>query len=407
MEESFIPTLRFLVFSDAHTQEREACRSIDRIRAMLSQAYRRASACEAYPGLDAAVSVGDLTDNGRPDQFEGFFETMRACLKPETRLLAVSARAHDGWTVDRAAVHAICTKYTGEPSDFCVTVGGYRFIGLSASNDDSLIYDEGQVKWLDDRLREAAEEDSARPVFVFHHEHVRDTVYGSTRFDGWGETFFSDVLPRYPQAVDFSGHSHYPVNHPLSLWQGAFTAVGTGAIHYAEFTVDDTRTYHPADNGEVCACWLVEADAAHRLRLTGIDVLADETLCEYTLPNPADPANRAFSPGARRARAKAPVFRPDAALRSERDGEQLRFAVSAAASRDGDPVVLYRLALSDASGETVFRGWTLPPYYRAAPVTEVTLLAPAPAAGRYTARVTAENAFGMPSEPVLSEIEVL
>ena len=40
-------------------------------------------------------------------------------------------------------------------------------------------------------------------------------------------------------------------------------------------------------------------------------------------------------------------------------------------------------------------------------MTEVTLLAPAPAAGRYTARVTAENAFGMPSEPVLSEIEVL
>ena len=399
----FTPVLRFIAASDTHVQAFEAKGTV-RIRKMLRLGEAVARADDAYKRLDAVLVVGDLTDNGRKDQFNGFYTAVKSCLPPETQFLGVVARAHDGWTMDRKTVHAYYTSLTGNAPDFHTVIGGYHFIGLSASDNDDVHYDEGQVAWLRAQLEAATAEDPLKPVFVMHHEHVRDTVYGSSAFDGWGETFFSDVLQDFPQVVDFSGHSHYPLNDPRSLWQGAFTAVGTGAIHYAEFTVDDVRTYHPDDRGQVATCWIVEVDAANRVRLRGLDILAGEYLCEYILENPADPANRAFTPELRKAASRPPVFAADAAVKTARIGDTLKLTVPTAASADGMPVTLYRAYLLDGAGETAAKTWTLPDYYVAKPGKTVTLTLDIPAGGNYTARVVAETAYGVQSAPLETEI---
>ena len=399
----FTPVLRFIAASDTHVQAFEAKGTV-RIRKMLRLGEAIARADAAYDRLDAVLIAGDLTDNGRKDQFNGFYAAVKSCLPAETQFLGVVARAHDGWTMDRKTAHEYYTSLTGNAPDFHTVIGGYHFIGLSASDNDDVHYDEGQVAWLRAQLEEATAEDPLKPVFVMHHEHVRDTVYGSTAFDGWGETFFSDVLKDFPQVVDFSGHSHYPLNDPRSLWQGAFTAVGTGAIHYAEFTVDDVRTYHPDDRGAVATCWIVEADADNRVRLRGLDILAGEYLCDYILENPADPANRDYTPEKRAAASRPPVFPADAAIGTARLGHTLKLTVPAAASADGMPVVLYRAFLVNEAGETVAKTWTLPAYYVAGEQKTVSLSLELPAAGRFTVRVTAETAYGKQSAALEAQV---
>lgn len=41
-----------------------------------------------------------------------------------------------------------------------------------------------------------------------------------------------NLLKRYPQAILFTAHSHYPLNNPRTLYQDGFTMVNTGAIRY-------------------------------------------------------------------------------------------------------------------------------------------------------------------------------
>lgn len=402
----FTPVLRFIAASDTHVQAFES-KGTNRIRKMLRLGEAIAQADAEYNGLDALLIAGDLTDDGRKDQFNGFYSAVQSCLPAGTQFLGVVARAHDGGSMDRKTVHDYYTSLTGNSPDFHTVIGGFHFIGLSASDNDDVHYDEGQVAWLRAQLEEATAQDPLKPVFVMHHEHVRNTVYGSSDFEGWGETYFSDVLHDFPQVVDFSGHSHYPLNDPRSLWQGAFTAVGTGAIHYAEFTIDDVRTYHPDGYGRVATCWIVEVDSANRIRLRGLDIMAGEYLCEYILENPADPANRDYTPEKRAAASRAPVFGRDAELKTTLFSGNCSCTVPAAQSTDGMPVVLYRAVAYDKNGDPAASAWTLPKYYVPGNQTSITVRLSGLKKGEYEVRVVAETAYGVCSEPLKAAVKIL
>ena len=401
----FTPVLRFIAASDTHvrTYFDTECR---RIQKMLRLGYAIADADDAYGALDAVLIAGDLTDDGRKAQFNAFAAALQSCLRGETRFLGVTAKAHDGYTMARREMHDYCAALTGSGTDFHTVIDGYHFIGLSASDDDGVHYDDGQIAWLRAQLTEATAEDPLKPVFVMHHEHVRGTVYGSSEFEGWGETYFTDVLSDFPQAVDFSGHSHYPLNDPRSVWQGAFTAVGTGAVYYAEFTVDDVRTFHPDGYKKVSTCWIVEVDAENRVRLRGLDVNAQEYLCEYILENPADPANRELTPEKRAAASRAPVFAAGAAVKTVCAAGNCTFTVPAAASADGMPVVLYRALAYDRTGALVSSAWTLPEYYVSGGQNSIKLRLSGLGRGAYEVRIVAETAYGVRSEPLITSVTV-
>ena len=404
-ETDFVPVLRFIAASDTHVRDDNDV-TADRIGKMLDLAYRIADSDPAYTALDAVLIAGDLTNDGTKTEFDKFTAALNGAKREDTRFLGVVAKNHDGYEMPRAEMRDYYTKDTGNDPDFHVVINGYHFIGVSASTVDLQHYDPGQIFWLKNQLDAAVAEAPDRPVFVTHHEHVRDTVYGSSQYDGWGVTHFSALLKKYPQVVDFSGHSHYPLNDPRSVWQGAFTAIGTGAIYYSEFTVDKTRTYHPADSNDTATCWIVEVDEANRLRLRGMDVEAGECLCEYILDNPADPANRNYTPAKRKETASAPVFTKSAKIAVTPTPGGCAATAPRATSTDGMPVVLYRIRAVDAKGKTVAEDWTLPCYYRAVKQTEIELALTGLEAGEYTVTVTAENAYGMESTPLSAKVTV-
>ncbi len=403
---TFTPVIRFVVSSDTHVLGGDNTAMEARISKMLKMAYEEAEKDSSYNSLDAFLVAGDLTNDGTKEEFDRFSNAVSGGLKGNTRFLGVVAKNHDGYEMERKEMRDYYSSVTGNPADFNVVIGGYHFIGVSASEDDSSRYDSSQKKWLREQLDEATAEDPNRPVFVFHHEHVRNTVYGSSTYDRWGITHFTSILKDYPQVVDFSGHSHYPLNDPRSIWQDEFTAVGTGAIYYSEFTVEGLRAYHPDDSNDTSAFWIVELDKEHNMRLRGYDVLEGKQLCEEILKNPADSANRDFTPGKRKSASKPPVFDKNAVLKAETSFGACKLNVPAAKSADGMPVTLYRAYAETKNGGKVADCWVLPSYYRAVEQNEIEMSLTDLAAGDYTVYVVAENAYGGQSEPLKTEITV-
>ena len=43
---------------------------------------------------------------------------------------------------------------------------------------------------------------------------------------------FEKLMNKYPQAVTFSGHLHFPINDERSIMQTNFTAIGCGSVSY-------------------------------------------------------------------------------------------------------------------------------------------------------------------------------
>ena len=402
---AFTPVLRFIASSDTHVRDNDDM-TLKRIGKMLDLGYDAAQSDPSYKNLDALLIAGDLTHDGTRTEFERFAAAVNGSLRDGTRFLGVVAKNHDGYKMRRAKMRAVYEELTGNDADFHVVINGYHFIGLSASSNDLMHYDPAQLLWLRRQLDDAVADDAHKPVFVMHHEHVLNTVYGSTLYDTWGVPYFTSILRDYPQVVDISGHSHYALNDPRSLWQGEFTAIGTGAVYYTELTIGLDRSYNPPDAYSVSTCWIVEVDAANRMRLVGMDILAGKPLCEYVLNNPADPANRDYTPARRKAASSAPVFPAGAALQVRKEDGKSILQIPKAQSTDGMPVVLYRVYVQNARGMTVARDWTVPEFYRVSDQDVIEHTMRGVPAGKYTVRICAETAYGVQSDALETEVDV-
>lgn len=63
-------------------------------------------------------------------------------------------------------------------------------------------------KWLARELEKASKDTPDKPIFVMTHNQPKDTCYGS---EDWGDSSLNEVMSKYPNAVIFSGHSHYSI----------------------------------------------------------------------------------------------------------------------------------------------------------------------------------------------------
>lgn len=391
---SFVPVIRFAAMSDTHIQN-FGDEKIGRIQKALSLAYDDAAKDENYNSLDAAVFAGDLTDDGKKEQFICFKAAVDSALKKETQFLAVVAKGHDGNTLGKRSLKYY-ENLTGNDSDFHKVINGFHFIGLSTSKKLGRQYSKNQRTWLKEQLDKAVADDPQKPIFLIHHEHVLDTVYGSSKFDGWGRDYFKDIIEKYPQIIDYSGHSHYPINDPRSIWQGKFTAVGTGALYYAELTVDSDRTVHPEGSSEMAQMWITEVDAKNNVRLRGFDALSGSLLCEYYLNNISDASKRQYTPDQQKSRASAPVFDKDASLDVKKVSGKYEITVPAAKSTDDYEVFLYRISVFNQKGRETHSEYIVNNYWVGDVFDSVTFTVKAEKG--YTVKVTAENSYGMASE---------
>lgn len=398
--DEFEPVVRFFVCSDTHISSATDFK-LDRIKKAIELSYAEAEAHKSYKNLDAVVFCGDLTDSGQDEQFKAFESTVKESVKDETKILAVVAKAHDSTGNGKKSLQ-YCSEITGLDSDFNTVINGFHFIGISTSEYENMNHSTGQKSWLKNQLNAAKKEDDEKPIFVFQHEHIAGTVYGSSTFEGWGTTDFRSTIAGFSQVVDFSGHSHYPLNDPRSVWQGSYTAVGTGSMNYMEFTVDTDRTVHTDDGGNAAQGWIVEVDGNNRIRLHGLDVITGQWLCDYLIENPTDFSTYAYTPYNQQALSSAPSFDKDSSLQVAQEEGKYVVTAPAAGSTDGKIVFLYRIKVMNASGIVVHSEYKLNNYWTANQYESVSFTVEAKPG--YEVSVTAENAYGMQSEALSAKI---
>ena len=173
--------------------------------------------------------------------------------------------------------------------------------------------------------------DPKKPFFYFQHPHPKDTCYGSWAW-GHDDGRATRALTPFPNAIAFSGHSHTTLTHDQSIWQGAFTSLGTSSLRYTGGAYARTRYPEGYENGGGTAAFdpykttpaygstmdgrqglLVRVYASH-VTFTRREFVYDQSLGEdWVLPLPAAEAKPfAFAEHAKRS--IAPEFPAGATL---------------------------------------------------------------------------------------------
>lgn len=314
--EDFTPVLRFVACSDIHLDGEETQQAAVRFANLFNDMYDYAESCE-YKGLDAVIVAGDFTGGGSEKEYEAFTKIVNENKKAETQLLCVLGNHEfiDYRDVDASVGYDVYRKFVNEEVDTDVVINGYHFIGVSY-DDNGKTY-SGKTQWLDERLAAATAEDPDKPIFVYQHPHPALTVYGSVN---WGDIDTRAVLTKYPQVVNFSGHSHYAASDPRSVWQGDFTAVGCGSLsafmgnlNYIEGDKDA-----PGDSG---GAWLVEVDAEGNVSMKLYDAQNRVFFSniDYYFTDLSDKSKRTHTWKKQKALDTAPEFPEDTVITASQD----------------------------------------------------------------------------------------
>lgn len=264
---SFEPVMRMIVCSDIHCKENESAEP-ERFKKGVKEAYAYAEST-SYPRIDAIFTVGDFANRGMLEQMKIYKSCLDETLHNETvSILTMASHEYmcDGYD---GALKRFDSVYNQQPDTHTV-VNGFHCIAVTTEGGCS-IGDKKQL-WLSEELKKAAAADANKPIFVFQHPHLSDTVYGSIN---WGDDDIYSILMDYPQVIDFSGHSHAPINDPRSVYQKHFTCFGTGSMSYFELDEFDFVHGTVPPNSRSCAQFLiVEADSQGSVRVLPYDILS-------------------------------------------------------------------------------------------------------------------------------------
>lgn len=385
--EDFTPVLRFAAASDVHLNGEPDQPAALRLGPMFDDAYAYAQTQE-YKGLDAVMLIGDVATSGDDSEYVLFNSIVREHKRPETQLLTVLGN-HEFIKYrdyDATIGYEKYKQYVNQDVDTHDVINGFHFIGVSYDDNGKTF--TGKLDWLKAELDKAVAEDPSKPVFVYEHPHPFGTVYGSVN---WGDLDLRRALDKYPQVVDFSGHSHYASSDPRSVWQGTFTAVGTGSMAAYMGNLNYINGDEDAP-GESAGFWIVEVDKDGRIRMALYDAVNHTFFdnVEYFIPEPANKKKRAYTWQAQKSRDAAPQF-PDgaqvAAVKNE-NGETVLEFPDAVGFYEAEN---YKISVK-AGLKTVWSDTVISDYVRAG-LTGVSVNIGEIDAGEYSVTVTAYSPY--------------
>ena len=199
--------------------------------------------------VDGVVIAGDLADRGRVSQLKLAADAWRTVFPGDRRsdgahvekLFVYGNHDVQGWEwddlpqADEATKRAEAIGYGDNPARVWEQCFGERYepVWMKRVRGVQVIgaHWRGQsgtelAKYL---AAQAAEIDCDRPLICIQHPHPKGTCIGdwaSCCDDGQ----VTEALGSYPNAVVFSGHSHYTLTDERSVWQGGFTSINTSSL---------------------------------------------------------------------------------------------------------------------------------------------------------------------------------
>lgn len=339
--------MRMIVCSDIHCKEDIAAEP-ERVIKGINGAYAYADSTD-YPHIDAIFTVGDFANRGTLEQMKIYKNCLDSSLRAETVSVLTMASheyMHDGY---EGALGRFDEVF-GQAPDTHTVVNGFHCIAITTERGCS-IGDEKQA-WLSAELKKAADDGGTKPIFVFQHPHISDTVYGSKN---WGEDEIYAILMDFPQVIDFSGHSHAPINDPRSVYQKHFTCFGTGSLSY--FELDEFDFIHgtiPPEKEKCAQFLIVEAYEDSSVRVLPYDILSGKFFNDGALiEKPFDPDSFVYT-DKRYLAAETPYFADCVSVKIDVAADSATVIFGAARS-ESERINAYKLVLKCAEGGRILR----------------------------------------------------
>lgn len=354
------PLLSFAAISDIHVTVQKPSPKYG------TKVFEHALKWYRAQGVDAVVITGDLADKGLTEELEMVGAAWRKVF-PENKGV-------DGRPVEKVFItgnhdHDACNYGTfakelhPDPADFeahklanhypecwessfgeryapisMKTIKGYRFISSHWEKGDLRQFGPRLKKFLAKHRDELSGE---KPFFYLQHPHPKGTVYGPTFAKGvCDDGTVKEALAAFPNAVSFSGHSHWAITDERAIWQGEFTAVNLGCLmrtgfcrtknalggyenwrtpgarkrNEAALAADGSKTMPHYGPSFVCHHGSLVKVFADRIVIERREFTHDRPVADdWIIPLPVA-ASRPFSYDVREKAAVAPEFPPDARL---------------------------------------------------------------------------------------------
>ena len=431
--------LKVGVLSDVHVQNAES-----------RERFKKALEYYKAQKVDAVMIAGDLTEYGLIPEYRdmaaAWFEVFPDDKYPDgtkvERLFIYGNHEVEAWnygftkkrydeaTRRRDAIAPVrdvvweeCWGEKFQPI-YMKEVKGYKFIGAH--------HVRKHIPGLEEFLASAGLPKD-KPFFYFQHAHPKGTC-SSPWVTGQDDGTVTEILSKYPNAVAFSGHSHAMLTDERTVWQGAFTSIGTGSLHYItaiggreNFRLrgskdpDDARM--PLFNGREGHHGQLMTVYDDRIVLEKLEFGYDEHLGTVVIP--LDGGEKPWSFEERAAKEPAPQFSPGAEVKVEgpvqgknRRGkvcDQMKVSFSKAVSHDGLPRPLDYEVQIEVAGVDVYKAVLTKRVYSntcflGEKKDSETLafcafgLDELPKEGSYRYAVRPCNAYGRKGEPIYSEV---
>ena len=230
------PLIEFQALSDIHisTEIRE-----EHYKAMLEDVATNS------PKSAGIFVAGDAVDSGPQDAWwEKLWELYDDVGGVPHMYLAIGNHEFSGYSSYEPAVQQFL-KYLRLPDEiekpdgvpyYDTWVNDYHFIILG-----NTVYEPGvratigteQYDWLEEKLGEAKDD---RPIFLFMHQGMKNTVSGTAESEQWwginDDARLRELLREYPNVFLFTGHTHSTMDAPNSMHGGGKNAAlfNTGSV---------------------------------------------------------------------------------------------------------------------------------------------------------------------------------
>ena len=173
--------------------------------------------------------VGDMADTGNEQEYKNMMELYAAAGEIPPVYLTIGNHDLSSLPFDQA--NEVFLKYAtlpdgSHPSDtsYDFWLNGYHFIFLGTDTSAGLhsSFTRETMNWLKEKIEE--NRDPARPVFLFLHQSLSNTVSGSLPGEEWSgvdnENMLRNVLKNYPEVMFFNGHSHWTMDSQGNMFEG-------------------------------------------------------------------------------------------------------------------------------------------------------------------------------------------
>ncbi|WP_141500097.1 metallophosphoesterase family protein [Paenibacillus luteus] len=237
-----LPILSFQVITDTHvTAESDHIHNEHFGQALRDIAAHAASSV-------GIMHVGDVTDRGLRAEYEELtriWQEHKASLPP----MWFTYGNHDIFLGEWSNQLKLYERFTGMNGPYYdVWLDGFQFIFLGSERGlkDFAYLTEEQLAWLDEKLSE--EVPRLKPVFVFLHQPLKNTVAGSLEAQGWyGVTQDEElkaILAKHPQVIMFNGHTHWELEAGLACYreqEGMGTIFNAASVAYLWTNEDEYK----------------------------------------------------------------------------------------------------------------------------------------------------------------------